>query len=273
MLIDPGHADLSIKRQCDLIGLSRSSYYYEAGEETPFNLELMRLIDEQYIRTPFYGVPRMTEWLRRLEYQVNPKRIRRLMRLMGLEAIYPKPRLSKAHPAHRKYPYLLRDLEVLRPDQAWAADITYIRLNRGFAYLVAIIDWYSRYVVAWEMDITLETTFCLQALNRALSDGRCEIFNTDQGCQFTSEEFTGRLEQEGIRISMDGRGRVYDNIFVERLWRALKYEEVYLKTYRDVREARQEIGRYFEFYNRERLHQALLYRTPAEVYLGRRRVA
>jgi len=273
MLIDSGHSDLSIKRQCELIGLSRSSYYYDAQEETPLNLELMRLIDEQYIRTPFYGVPRMTEWLKRLNYPVNPKRIRRLMRLMGLEAIYPKPRLSNAHPEHRKYPYLLRNLKVLHPDQVWATDITYIRLNRGFAYLVAIIDWYSRYVVAWEMDITLETSFCLQALNRALSDGRCEIFNSDQGCQFTSEEFTGRLEQEGIRISMDGRGRVFDNIFVERLWRALKYEEVYLKTYFDVREARQEIDRYFKFYNQERLHQSLRYQTPSEVYHARRRVA
>jgi putative transposase len=273
MLIDPGHGDLTIKRQCELIGLCRSSYYYEAQDETPFNLELMRLIDEQYIRTPFYGVPRMTEWLKRSGYPVNRKRIRRLMRLMGLEAVYPKPRLSKAHPAHRKYPYLLRDLKIFRPDQVWAADITYIRLNRGFAYLVAIIDWYSRYVVSWEMDITLETTFCMKALNQALPDRRCEIFNTDQGCQFTSEEFTACLEEAGIRISMDGRGRVYDNIFVERLWRALKYEEVYLKTYEDVREARREIGRYFEFYNQERLHQSLRYRTPAEVYGSRRQVA
>jgi len=273
MLIEPKHLDLSIRQQCELVDLPRSSYYYEAQEETPFNLELMRLIDEQYIRTPFYGVPRMTAWLRRGGYKVNPKRIRRLMRLMSLEAIYPKPQLSKAHPNHLKYPYLLRDLKVLRPDQVWGIDITYIRLNRGFAYLVAIIDWYSRYVVAWEMDITLETSFCLQALNRALSDGQCEIFNSDQGCQFTSEEFTSRLKQEEIRISMDGRGRVFDNIFVERLWRSLKYEEVYLKTYWSVREARQEIGRYFEFYNQERLHQSLRYQTPAEVYQARQRVA
>jgi putative transposase len=273
MLIEPGHADLSIRRQCELIGLPRSSYYYEAQGETPFNLELMSLIDEQYIRTPFYGVPKMTEWLRRQDYKVNPKRIRRLMRMMGLEAIYPKPRLSKAHPEHRKYPYLLRDVEVLRPDQVWAADITYIRLRRGFAYLVAVIDWYSRYVVAWEMDITLETGFCLEALNRALLSGRCEIFNTDQGCQFTSDDFTNRLQEEGIQISMDGRGRVFDNIFVERLWRALKYEEVYLKSYQTVREAEREIGRYFAFYNQERLHQSLGYKTPAEIYHDRQMVA
>jgi len=273
MLIDAQHPELSVRRQCELIGLPRSSYYYIAQEETPLNLELMKLIDEQYIRTPFYGVPRMTEWLRRRNFEVNPKRIRRLMRLMGLEAIYPKPRLSKAHPKHRKYPYLLRDLKVSHADQVWAADITYIPLNSGFAYLVAIIDWYSRYVVAWEIDITLETTFCLNALNRALHSGRCEIFNTDQGCQFTSEEFTNRLKEEDIAISMDGRGRVFDNIFVERLWRALKYEEVYIKSYLNFREAKREIGYYLEFYNRERPHQSLEYRTPAEVYHARRWVA
>lgn len=273
MLIDPKHEDFSIRQQCDLIGLPRSSYYYEAQEETPLNLELMKLIDKQYIRTPFYGVPRMTEWLRREGYQVNPKRTRRLMRLMGLEAIYPKPRLSKAHPEHRKYPYLLRDLKIVRPDQVWSTDITYIPLNRGFAYLVAIIDWYSRYVVSWEMDITLETTFCLESLNRAFLSGRCEIFNSDQGCQFTSEDFTDRLKEEGVQISMDGRGRVFDNIFVERLWRSLKYEEVYLKSYQNVREAKQEIGRYLAFYNQKRLHQALGYQTPAEIYHDRRKVA
>ena len=266
MLIEPSHPDLSIARQCVLLDIPRSSFYYQPAEETQYNLHLMELIDEQYTKTPFYGVMRMTEWLKRQGHGVNSKRIRRLMRLMGLEAIYPKPRLSLAHPGHRKYPYLLRDIEITRPDQVWCADITYIRIQRGFAYLVAIMDWYSRYVISWEMDITLETTFCLQALNRALSNGLCEIFNSDQGCQFTSEDFTDRLEKAEIRISMDGRGRVYDNIFVERLWRALKYEEVYLKAYQTVREAELEIDRYFDFYNRERPHQALGYRTPLEVY-------
>jgi len=273
MLIEPNHPELSIVRQCKLLTVSRSSFYYRPAEETLFNIELMELIDAQYTKTPFYGVVRVTEWLRRQGYRVNEKRIRRLMRLMGLEAIYPKPRLSKAHPEHRKYPYLLRDLEITRPDQVWCTDITYVRIHRGFAYLVAIMDWYSRYVVAWEMDITLEPGFCIQALNRALSDGRCEIFNSDQGSQFTSEGFTGRLEQEGIRISMDGRGRVFDNIFVERLWRTVKYEEVYLKSYRNVREAAQEIARYFDFYNHERFHKSLGQRTPAEVYYERELVA
>lgn len=273
MLIEPHFQELSIMRQCELLGLPRSSLYYQPTGESAYNLKLMRLIDEQYTRVPFYGIPRMTAWLRRIGHRVNPKRVRRLMRLMGLEAVYPKARLSQGHPEHRKYPYLLRDLSVTRPDQVWAADITYIRLNKGFAYLIAILDWFSRYVVAWEMDITLETTFCLKALGDALAKRRCEIFNSDQGCQFTSAEFTSRLEEAGIRISMDGRGRVYDNIFVERLWRALKYEEVYLKAYDNVFVALQEIGRYFEFYNRERLHQSLGYRTPEEVYLGGRKAA
>ena len=271
MLIDTSHPDLTIARQCELLGVPRSSLYYQPVDETPFNLQLMRLIDEQYTLRPYYGVPRMTAWLRKQGHRVNPKRIRRLMRLMGLETVYPKPRLSQSHPQHRKFPYLLRDLSVTRPDQVWSADITYIRLDKGFAYLVAILDWFSRYVIAWEMDITLETGFCLKALDRALAKGRCEIFNTDQGCQFTSTEFTNRLEQEGIRISMDGRGWVYDNIFVERFWWTLKYEEVYLKSYDNVFEALREIGRYFEFYNGERLHQSLGYRTPAEVYLGSRK--
>ena len=188
------------------------------------------------------------------------------MRLMGLEAIYPKPRLSKYHPNHKKYPYLLKDLVINRPDQVWATDITYIPLNPGFAYLVAIMDWYSRYVVAWEIDISLDTNFCIRALERALTTGRCEIFNSDQGCQFTSSDFTDRLKAEEIKISMDGRGRFLDNIFVERLWRSVKYEEVYLKSYRGVREAKQEIGRYMEFYNHLRFHQEFDYQTPSEVY-------
>jgi len=273
MLIDTDYPDLSVRRQCELIDLPRSTFYYEPCGETPYNLHLMRLLDEQYLRTPFFGARRMTGWLRRQGYDVNRKRVRRLMRLMGLEAVYPKPRLSKSHPEHHRYPYLLRDVEVIRPDQVWATDITYIPMHRGFAYLVAIMDWYSRFVVAWEMDVTLDGGFCLEALDRALSDGVCEIFNSDQGSQFTSQAFTGRLLQRDIRISMDGRGRVYDNIFVERLWRSVKYEEVYLKSYVAVREARREIGRYLEFYNRERPHQSLHDRTPAEVYFERQGAA
>ncbi len=230
----------------------------------------MRRIDEQYTKTPFYGVPRMTESLRQAGYCVNEKRVRRLMRTMGLEAIYPKRRTSLPDVAHRVFPYLLRDVVIAQVDQVWSADITYIRLTRGFAYLMAILDWYSRFVVAWELGLTLEADFCLTALERALKRQQPEIFNTDQGSQFTSEAFTGRLSGAGVRISMDGRGRVFDNIFVERLWRTVKYEEVYLKDYTSYGEARKELGRYFEFYNHERLHQSLDYATPASVYFGRR---
>ena len=253
-------------RQCELLGLPRSSFYYEARPESVYNLALMRLLDEQYVRTPFYGVPRMTAWLRTQGHAVNPKRVRRLLRKMGLEAIYPKRRLSVKNQSHRVYPYLLRGLEISRPGQVWATDITYIRLRRGFAYLVAILDWYSRYVVAWDLSLSLEAEFCVSTLERALDTSKPEIFNSDQGSQFTSETFTKRLESAGVSISMDGRGRVFDNIFVERLWRSVKYEEVYLKDYCDVREAREGLGRYFRFYNEERLHQSLGYRTPAVVY-------
>jgi len=229
----------------------------------------MRLIDEQFTRTPFYGVRRMTAWLRRNGQGVGQKRVRRLMRLMGLMAIYPKPRLSVAGPEHKVYPYLLKGVKVSRPDQAWCADITYIRLAHGFAYLVVILDWNSRYVLSWELSTTLDKGFCLEALGSALQVSRPEIFNTDQGAQFTSEEL---LEGEGIKVSMDGRGRVYDNIFVERLWRSVKYEEVYLHDYQTVLEARARLGAYFRFYNEERLHETLGYRTPQEVYFGSRAV-
>ena len=229
----------------------------------------MRLIDEQYTRTPFYGVWKMTRWLVDQGHAVNPKRIRRLMRQMGLEAIYRKPRLSVPEPGHRIYPYLLRGLKIDRPNQVWSSDITYIRLQQGFIYLVAILDWFSRYVLAWEVSVSLETSFCLAALDWALESSQPEIFNTDQGSQFTSEEFTGRLETQRIGISMDGRGRATDNICIERLWRTVKYEEVYLKEYLDVREAVANLKRYFAFYNHERLHQALGYRTPAAIYFGR----
>lgn len=226
----------------------------------------MRLIDEQYLRRPFYGSPRMTVWLREQGYTVNRKRISRLMRLMGLDAIYPKPRLSQPAPGQRIYPYLLRNLPITRVNQVWSTDITYIRLFDGFIYLVAVIDWYSRYVLSWEVSTSLETSFCLSALDWALKGARPEIFNTDQGSQFTSMDFTSRLESENIRISMDGRGRALDNVFVERLWRSLKYEDIYLNDYRGVSEAITGIGRYFKFYNHERPHQALSYRTPGAVW-------
>jgi putative transposase len=260
-----------------LLGLSRAGYYYQARPEREENLELMRLLDEQYLRTPFYGVPRMTAWLRGAGWAVNPKRVRRLLRTLGLEALYPKRRTSVPIGGNRIFPYLLRDVVVAQPNQVWATDITYLRLARGFGYLVAIMDWFSRYVVAWELSPTLEADFCVRALERALARTRPEIFNSDQGSQFTSEAFTGLLRRAGVRISMDGRGRVFDNIFVERLWRTVKYEEVYLKDYRDLEVARQSLRRYFGFYNEERIHEALAYRTPAVVYgaagCGRRTAA
>lgn len=248
------------------MGLARSSYYYQAREEDRANVRLMRLIDEEFTRHPFYGSRRMTAWLRRQGEVVNRKRVRRLMRLMGLEALYPKPALSQAHPEHRIYPYLLRNVQIVRPNQVWSTDITYIRLLHGFVYLVAIMDWFSRYVLSWEVSTSLETAFCVTALELALQQGKPEIFNSDQGSQFTSQAFTGMLEATGITISMDGRGRVFDNIFVERLWRSVKYEKVYLNDWQEVCEARSGLGEYFREYNDERPHQGLQYLTPAEVY-------
>ena len=258
---------IPISRQCDLLGLARSSYYYTSEKDDSYNLYLMNLIDEQFTKTPFYGVARMTAWLQRQGQEVNHKRVRRLMRLMGLEAIYPKPRLSLSNQAHKKYPYLLTNMVIDHPDQAWCADITYIRMLHGFVYLVAIMDWYSRFVLAWEISTTLDTSFCLSALEQALELSTPEIFNTDQGSQFTSHEFTGRLEKGDIQISMDGRGRVYDNIFVERPWRSVKYEEVYLHQYLTVSEARSGLAKYFLFYNMERLHESLGYQPPYEIYV------
>ncbi len=228
----------------------------------------MRLIDEEYTRYPFYGIERMTAVLRRGGHTVNPKRIRRLMRLMGLEAIYPKPNLSKPVKEHKIYPYLLRGVTIDRADQVWSTDITYIRLNRGFIYLVAIMDWFSRYVLSYAFSTTLDKDFCLEALRDALKVGTPEIFNSDQGSQFTSDAFTGILQEARIAISMDGRGRALDNIFVERLWRNVKYERVYLHNYETVREAVRDIEGYFDFYNNERPHQSLNYQTPAEVYFN-----
>jgi putative transposase len=269
-LINPLDTVLSINQQCALLGLARSSYYYEHQPESAYNLGLMRLLDKQYMRRPFYGSRRMKDWLRMQGHRVCRDRVRRLMRLMGIEAIYPKPRLSIKEKEHRIYPYLLRDLTIDHADQVWAADITYIRLRRGFAYLVAIMDWYSRYVVSWELSLTLETDFCVSALNYALTGRAPEIFNTDQGSQFTSEVFTDRLKEAGIQISMDGRGRTFDNIMIERLWRSVKYEEVYLKDYEDFIDARKGLSAYFLFYNNERPHQSLGSRPPVEVYSGKR---
>ena len=227
----------------------------------------MKLIDRQYLMTPFYGVRKMAAWLKSQSHRVNRKRVQRLMRLMGLTAIYRRPRTSVPAKGHTIYPYLLRNMEITRPNQVWATDITYIPMSRGFLYLVAIIDWYSRYVISWRLSNTLDADFCVAALEEALRKGKPDIFNTDQGSQFTGEAFTGLLKQHGVRISMDGKGSYRDNLFIERLWRTVKYEEVYLHAYQDGREARNSLGNYFRFYNAERPHQALGYRTPAEVYM------
>jgi putative transposase len=265
-LIEPDHPQLSIARQCELLDLARSSYYYEPAPEREEDLLLMRLLDEQYRRTPFYGLRKLVVFLEEQGYVVDRKRVRRLMRLMGLETIYPKPRLSLLGEQPVRYSYLLRGMSIDHIDQVWSCDITYIRLARGSVYLMAIIDWFSRFVLDWELSITLDTGFCLEALDRALQAAQPEIFNTDQGAQFTSKEWTSRLRRSAIRISWDGRGRALDNIFVERLWRSVKYEEVYLKDYQTVSEARNGLKDYFHFYNYERYHQSLDYKTPYSVY-------
>jgi putative transposase len=267
-LVEPEHPQLSLRRQCALLGLARGNWYYRPVGVSEQDLQLMRLLDEQYTATPFYGVRRMTAWLRSRGHRVNPKHVRRLLRAMGLAAIYPKVRLSQPVEGHTIYPYLLRGVRVSRVNQVWSADITYIRLQSGFVYLVAVIDWFSRYVLSWAVSITMDVRFCVEALERAFRWGRPEVFNTDQGAQFTSQAFTARLQEGGVRISMDGRGRALDNVFVERLWRTVKSEEVYLRDYHSVRDARQGLTGYFAFYNHERLHQALGYRTPATVYQG-----
>jgi putative transposase len=249
------------------MGLARSTLYYQSNGISSYNLMLMNLIDEQYLETPFYGSRRMAACLKRQGYDVNRKRIQRLMQLMGLQAIFPGPNLSKACHEHKIYPYLLRGLHISRANQIWSADITYIRLSSGFIYLVAIMDWFSRMILSCEVSISLESEFCVNALERAMYKyGKPEIFNTDQGVQFTCREFTEKLEKNKIRISMDGKGRALDNIFIERLWRSLKYEEVYLKDYESVGEAVASLRKYFDFYNQDRPHQSLEYMVPAEVY-------
>jgi len=266
--VEPGHKKITICRQCELLELNRSSLYYKDKGETEYNEQLMKLIDEQYVKTPCYGIDKMTKWLGLNKQYVNHKRVRRLMRQMGLEAVYPRRKrgLSIPDKQHKIYPYLLKGVRIIRPDQVWSADITYIRMYRGWLYLTAIMDWFSRYVLSWEISVTLEPAFCVSALKEALSFGMPDIFNTDQGSQFTSTDFTKVLLDAGVQISMDGKGRVFDNIFIERLWRTVKVEEIYMRDYQMVTEARFHLSRYFEFYNNERLHQALGYRTPAEVY-------
>ena len=265
-MVDRRYPALSTVRQCALLSISRSGVYSRPRAPSQQDLGMMKLIDQQYLSTPFYGSRRMAVWLGRQGHSVNRKRVQRLMRTMGLQAIYRRPRTSQPLPGHKVYPYLLGGMEVTRPNQVWAADITYIPMAKGFLYLVAVMDLYSRYVVAWRLSNTLDADFCVEALEEALGKGRPEVFNTDQGSQFTSEGFTGLLEQHQVRISMDGKGRYIDNIFVERLWRTVKYEEVYLNAYSSGREARAQLGAYFSFYNTQRPHQALDYRTPGEVF-------
>jgi putative transposase len=272
--LEPGHPALSLRRQCRLLSLPRSGLYYRPRprlEREDDDHVVRTRVWEIFTRAPTYGYRKVAEQLARDGHAVSGKRVRRLMRAMGLAAIYPKPRLSQANAQHRKFPYRLAGVAIERPDQVWATDITYIRLPKGFIYLTAIMDWHSRRVLSWEVSTSLETEFCLTALERALAGGRRpEIFNSDQGCQFTSESYTGRLLAAGVTISMDGKGRCFDNIFTERLWRTVKYEEVFLKEYADVAEARRELGAFFVWYNTERLHQSLGYLTPDEVYYARR---
>jgi len=286
-MINLKHKRISVRRQCELLGLNRSSFYYQPKKasrplkngasdiispiwETPENLRIMDRIDELYMDHPFYGSRNMRTVLNREGYQVNRKRIQRLMRLMGIQAIYPKPRLSIGGNGHKIYPYLLKGLTIDRPDQVWCADLTYIRLAYGFVYLVAIMDWYSRFVLSWRVSNTMDTEFCLEAFRKALETGKPEIFNSDQGAQFTSDEHTSALKEAGIQISMDGRGRVFDNILIERLWRTLKFQDIYIKDYQTVMELMSGLDAYFQFYNYERPHQSLDNQTPADVYFERR---
>ena len=269
LLIEPRNADFSQRTQCRLLGLHRSGLYYEPRGPSEEDLLLMRAIDEEFLKHPYYGKRRMAVEMKKLGFFVGPRRVRTAMRQMGLEAIYPKPNLSMSNPQHKKYPYLLKEEEICRPNQVWAADITYIPMVSGFGYLFAIIDWYSRYVIEWQLSNMLDTDFCLEALERALSKETPRIFNTDQGVQFTSSQFTSMVESSGARISMDGKGRAFDNIMIERLWRSVKYEDIYPKGYEGLPEVKKGLGTYFPFYNESRPHQGLEYQTPREVYHGK----
>lgn len=269
LMISGDHARLSIARQCELLGLARSSYYYEPQRTSEQNLLYMRLMDEKYLKHPFYGSPRMTAYLRSLGHEVNKKRIARLMRLMGIRAVQPRKhgRGVADGQQHRIYPYLLRDVEIVHNNQVWSTDITYIPMEGGFLYLMAVIDWHSRFVLSWELSNSMERHFCLEGTRKALEKyDKPLIFNTDQGSQFTSSDFVSLIESNGVAVSMDGKGRAIDNVFVERLWRSVKYENVYLKSYADGTELYRGLKEYFEFYNFERLHQSLGYKTPAEIY-------
>ncbi len=265
-LIEPYHEELSIRKQCELLRLNRSNLYYETVKVSEETLRIMNRIDEIFTELPFYGSRKIKEALRREGYSIGRERVQSLMRKMGMRAIYPKAKLSKKQPGHKIYPYLLANMDITRPNQVWSADITYIRLHQGFLYLVVIIDWFSRYVLSWRLSNSLDVYFCIEALDDALGKGCPDIFNSDQGSQFTSNDFTGILLNEGIAISMDGRGRVFDNIFTERLWRSVKYEEVYIKGYQVYKDAREGLGNYFPFYNNRRYHQSLGYKTPYEVH-------
>lgn len=270
-MVDAENERISLKRQCQLLGVNRSGLYYRqrgggGGQKVTENLELLRRVAEIYTQSPFYGSRRVPAQLRREGFRVNHKRVERLMKVLGLAAIYPAPKTTSSCPEHRKYPYLLRDLSIVRANQVWASDSTYIRLSGGFVYLVAILDWYSRRVLSWRLSNTMDVSFCVAAVSESLAHWQPEIFNSDQGSQYTSLEMTGLLSSRKIKISMDGRGRCHDNIFIERLWRTVKYEEVYLKEYQSVWAAEDGLAAYFKFYNERRLHQSLSYRTPTEVF-------
>jgi putative transposase len=260
--IDAEHCELSVRRQCELLDLNRSSWYYEPSGESREDQALMRKIDRQYLKTPFYGARKMAK-----TFGIGRGRAGRLMRLMGLEAVYPKPRLSQRMPGHRIYPYLLQKMKIERPNQVWASDITYVPMPQGWMYLTVIMDWYSRYVLSWRLSNSLDGSFCLEALEEALAGGKPEIFNTDQGVQYTAETFTARLEASGVRVSMDGRGRWMDNVFVERLWRTVKYEYLYLHDHATPCALQRGLASWFPFYNRERIHASLDYRTPRAAYM------
>lgn len=271
--IQPEFSGLSIVRQCELLSLPRSSYYRSACDPpgtSPENLKLMRLIDEEYTRHPFYGSRKIRIYLKCQGHFVSRKRVQRLMRIMGIQSVAPKPNTSAPRRNHKIYPYLLKGMNINRPDMVWCSDITYIRLPGGFVYLTAIMDWHSRYVLSWEVSVTMEDDFCVNALESAIRRyGQPDIFNTDQGAQYTGKDFTGVLTKHGIRISMDGKGRAMDNIFIERLWRSVKYEEIYLHEYQNVKELIKSLKRYFDFYNFERSHQSLDDQTPVEIYRGK----
>ena len=264
--------DLSVRTQCNLIGLNRSSLYYCHKEISLETLRIMNMVDEEYTRYPFYGSRRMAVYLRNNGENVNRKQVQRIYRKLGLEAIYPKKNLSMPDKAHKIYPYLLRDVNIISVDQVWSTDITYIRMAKGFVYLMAIMDWFSRYILGWSISISLERGFCVDKLEDVLLTGRCDIFNMDQGSQFTSGKFTGVLESYNIKVSMDGKGRFLDNIFIERLWRSVKYECVYPRNFASVAEAKNCLKECFDYYNNERMHQSLEYKTPAAVYFKGRKI-